>query len=60
MSKQYAEFEQKLREALDDGIISSEEAEEIEELRERMGLSKTQAKELVHHLIETKRSSGAV
>ena len=27
MSKQYAEFEQKLREALDDGIISSEEAE---------------------------------
>lgn len=60
MSKQYAEFEQKLREALDDGIISSEEAEEIEELRERMGLSKTQAKELVHHLIETKRSSGEV
>ena len=33
MSKQYAEFEHKLREALDDGIISSEEAEEIEELR---------------------------
>lgn len=59
MSKQYAEFEHKLREALDDGIISSEEAEEIEELRERMGLSKTQAEELAHHLIETKRNSGA-
>ena len=56
MSKQYAEFEHKLREALEDGIISSEEAEEIEELRERMGLSKTQAEELVHHLIESKRS----
>ena len=41
---------------MDDGIISSEEAEEIEELRERMGLSKTQADELVHHLIESKRS----
>ena len=53
MSKQYAEFEQKVREALDDGIISSEEAEEIEELRERMGLSKTQAEELAHHLIES-------
>ena len=50
------EFEHKLREALEDGIISSEEAEEIEELRERMGLSKTQADELVHHLIESKRS----
>ena len=60
MSKQYAEFEHKLREALDDGIISSEEAEEIEELRERMGLSKTQAEELAHHLIETKKSNGAV
>ena len=55
MSKQYAEFEHKVREALEDGIISSEEAEEIEALRERMGLSKAQAEELANHLIETKR-----
>ena len=55
MSKQYAEFEHKVREAMDDGIISEEEAEEIEALRERMGLSKTQAEELAIHLIETKR-----
>ena len=55
MSKQYAEFEHKVREALDDGIISAEEAEEIEALRERMGLSKTQAEELANHLIDTKR-----
>ena len=55
MSKQYAEFEHKVREALEDGIISAEEAEEIEALRERMGLSKTQAEELANHLIETKR-----
>jgi len=56
MSKQYAEFESKVRDALEDGIISSEEAEEIEALRERLGLSKTQADELAHHLIETRRA----
>ena len=56
MSKQHAEFEQKLLEALDDGIISEEEAGEIEELRERMGLSKTQAEQLANHLIESKRT----
>ncbi len=56
MSKQHAEFEQKMREALDDGIISNEEAEEIEALRERMGLSKMQADELASHLIEAKKS----
>jgi voltage-gated potassium channel len=57
MSKQYAEFEHKVREALEDGIISAEEAEEIEALRERMGLSKTQADELANHLIEAKRGN---
>ena len=56
MSKQHAEFEQKLLEALADGIISEEEAGEIEELRERMGLSKTQAEQLANHLIESKRT----
>ena len=55
MSKQHAEFEQKMRGALDDGIISEDEASEIEALRERMGLSKAQADELANHLIDTKR-----
>ena len=56
MSKQYAEFEHKLPEALEDGIISGEGSRRNRRAQGAYGFIKTQADELVHHLIESKRS----